>query len=68
VDLFGRRLPQYPLIVEKKKNDLIRAFTCSASSNCELLSLSVAEIDKMHKEFPVIYQELYESGNKDFFE
>ena len=32
VDLFGRRLPTDPLIIEnsKKKNDLIRAFFCRA--------------------------------------
>lgn len=70
VDLFGRRLPSDQLIIEnsKKKNDLIRAFTCRALVNCELLNLAVSDLDKMHKEFPEIYDELYNSGNSIFYD
>jgi hypothetical protein len=61
VDLFGRRYPIDQLIIEnsKKKNDLIRNFTCRAEDSCELLNLPVSDLDKMHKEFPDIYVELY---------
>jgi CRP-like cAMP-binding protein len=61
VDLFGRRYPIDQLIIEnsKKKNDLIRNFTCRAEDTCELLNLPVSDLDRMHKEFPDIYVELY---------
>ena len=70
VDVFGRRYPTDQLIVEnsKKKNDLVRAFTCRAEDSCELLNLAVSDLDKMHKEFPEIYDELYNSGNGKFWE
>jgi hypothetical protein len=52
---------------KKKKNDLIRAFTCKAIDNCELLNLSVSDLDKMRMEFPDHYKALYSSGNEEYF-
>ena len=50
VDLFGRRYPTDQLIIEnsKKKNDLIRSFTCRADTSCELLNMPASDLDKMH--------------------
>jgi len=69
--LFGRRSATDQLQIEassKKKNNLIRAFTVRALDSCDLLNISVADLDKMHKEFPDIYLELYQSGNNIFFD
>ena len=39
-DLFGRRNPGDPIICSKKqKNDLLRVFTCQATTSCELLTI-----------------------------
>jgi len=39
----------------KEKNKLLRQFTVMAGKNCDLLSLSVADLDKMRIEFPDVY-------------
>lgn len=37
-------------------------FTALAHENCDLLTLSVADLDKMRIEFPEAYLELYNDG------
>ena len=59
-DLFGRRNPTDPLIKSKRgKNDLTRAFTCQAMDSCELLTISLVDLEKLRTEFGEIYISLY---------
>lgn len=53
---------------KKKKSDLIRVFTVIALDNCDLLTISVPDLDRMRVEFPDIYEELYLDGHNRFAE
>jgi hypothetical protein len=46
----------------KKKVDLIRKFTVQASENCDLLTLTLEDLDKMYLEFPEICKELIQDA------
>lgn len=71
-DLFGRRqLNESLLPTKKNKKDLVRSFTCIAVCNktkfiqttsCELLTISIADLERMRLEFVDIYESLYKSG------
>ena len=57
IDLFGERPINEPLIQTKSRSKytLLRQFTVQALKNCDLLTLSVNDLDKMRIEFPDIY-------------
>jgi CRP-like cAMP-binding protein len=62
VDLMGVRKPQEWLIQTQTKKEIAkmqRKFTVWATSNCDLLTLSANDLDKMRIEFPEIYSELH---------
>jgi hypothetical protein len=43
-----------------------RTFTIQALENCDLLQLSLQDLDRMREEFPDLYQELYEDGHNRY--
>lgn len=49
---------------QKEKNKLLRQFTVMAYKNCDLLSLSVADVDKMRIEFQEVYMELFKHAKQ----
>jgi hypothetical protein len=69
-DLFGVRKGQIhegllTAYTRKKKRLFKRRFTVQALENCELLFLSVADLDKMRIEFFDIYKQLFENSTAD---
>lgn len=43
----------------QKNDDLHRRFTVQALTNCDLLTLTLEELDQMKLEFPDIFEELF---------
>jgi CRP-like cAMP-binding protein len=72
VELFGRRALQDNLEIQrsttstakKHKND--RVFTIQAQTNCDMLSLSIKDLDRMRDDFADIYQELFDDGHSRY--
>ena len=44
---------------QEKNRDLQRRFTVRALTKCELMRLSIDDIDKMKTEFPDVFDELF---------
>ena len=65
VDLFGVRELGDSLSApaKQKGQELLRKFTIMAITTCDILSLSVSDLEKMHFEFPDIYEELFVDGH-----
>jgi len=71
-DLFGRRkLNESLLPTKKNKKDMVRSFSCIAvcyktkliqTTSCELLTISIADLERMRLEFVDIYESLYKNG------
>ena len=41
----------------------MRRFTLQALDSCDLLTLSVSDLDKLRIEFPDVYEELFNDAN-----
>jgi hypothetical protein len=50
--------------VNKKKLQFTSFFQVKALDNCDLMTLSIKELEKMKLEFPDVYFELVEDANK----
>lgn len=61
MDLLGVKKPHESLEQQNQAKKLMhyRKFTTWALSNCDLLTLSVSDLDKMRIEFPDVYNELH---------
>lgn len=67
LDLLGVRTRAEHLAIQmtsKRRHEFSRKFTVLAKERCELLTISVSDLDKLHIEFPDIYDELFDDAHK----